>query len=1166
MMHHNSHPTHHPHIHPPIHPSLQQQHPPQHLGQQMPHHMPPNINHHSAAAGSHHGFPRDQMNRLGHHPRINHHQIHPNHGRVPKQQQQGAQQHNNSMMMGQQQVKGQQQNQPHGGINSTAGGVTSGATQMPPQQQHHQQKKQQQQQQKQIQQMQVPQNQNSQSSQRLLQTIETKPNPTTTNTSPTGPNIPTVSAATATPPAPLQENKPKIEISGPDVNASTSKEKSQQSATSETLANIKEKTPMCLVNELARHNKIQHQYRLTCEQGPAHKKKFTVILKLGEEEYTAEGPSIKKAQHSAAAEAISATKYKHPPTKTNRTRGGAKGSENHVGNITPTVELNALAMKRGEQTVYVTEHPMKGAPINGIPPPAAQAFAQPQSGSNGASYMAPSHPLNPHATSYSGHPSFGSFQGRNAGPQNVYPPAMSRFHNFDKRSIPEGDSRREILPQLATQFPPAGTFEPYRVTLTVGERQFVGVGNTQQAARHDAASRALEVLKPITSDSPNQDMSLTEDINAELKSPISLVHEMALKRNLTVGFEVKTEKGPPHMKIFVTICTVGTLKIQRQYRLTCEQGPAHKKKFTVILKLGEEEYTAEGPSIKKAQHSAAAEAISATKYKHPPTKTNRTRGGAKGSENHVGNITPTVELNALAMKRGEQTVYVTEHPMKGAPINGIPPPAAQAFAQPQSGSNGASYMAPSHPLNPHATSYSGHPSFGSFQGRNAGPQNVYPPAMSRFHNFDKRSIPGRGFTARNPPPMATQFPPAGTFEPYRVTLTVGERQFVGVGNTQQAARHDAASRALEVLKPITSDSPNQDLSLTEDINAELKSPISLVHEMALKRNLTVGFEVKTEKGPPHMKIFVTICTVGTLKKRAAEAMLEELKKLPPISPTQRIIKQKRKPQDAVKKKTRNLIKEKDDPEYHAEVNAISKLIQIQQSKKEKEPVYALAEERGAPRRREFVIEVMASGMTAVGVGSNKKLAKRLAAESLLALMGYGIGKEKGENGAESTSGASPSPEKSGKKVTYQERASEAASTGGSAGRQLVPGLLLMQQKDGGKGDKGRNTTVLNPHTTAAIAKEFLAGGTSPTADALTKGGGEQQTAAKTTINNNVTNEKTNETQSIEASHDQASTKMLTMLSELGLDNVHPVKTTQQPPSTPSVDETPRNPNQSSRMA
>ena len=34
------------------------------------------------------------------------------------------------------------------------------------------------------------------------------------------------------------------------------------------------KTPMCLINELARYNKIQQQYRLTDEAGPAHKKTF----------------------------------------------------------------------------------------------------------------------------------------------------------------------------------------------------------------------------------------------------------------------------------------------------------------------------------------------------------------------------------------------------------------------------------------------------------------------------------------------------------------------------------------------------------------------------------------------------------------------------------------------------------------------------------------------------------------------------------------------------------------------------------------------------------------------------------------------------------------------------------------------------------------------------
>ena len=75
---------------------------------------------------------------------------------------------------------------------------------------------------------------------------------------------------------------------------------------------------MCLVNELARFNKIQHQYRLTNEQGPAHKKRFTVTLMLGEEEYVAEGPSIKKAQHSAASDALLKTWYRKPPPKLTR--------------------------------------------------------------------------------------------------------------------------------------------------------------------------------------------------------------------------------------------------------------------------------------------------------------------------------------------------------------------------------------------------------------------------------------------------------------------------------------------------------------------------------------------------------------------------------------------------------------------------------------------------------------------------------------------------------------------------------------------------------------------------------------------------------------------------------------------------------------------------------
>lgn len=121
------------------------------------------------------------------------------------------------------------------------------------------------------------------------------------------------------------------------------------------LANIKEKTPMCLVNELARYNKIQHQYKLTGEQGPAHKKIFTVTLKLGEEEYEAEGVSIKKAQHAAAAKALEKTQLKHPPPKTAKTIFGSNRMR-PSGVVTPTVELNALVMKRGEKTTYIVEN------------------------------------------------------------------------------------------------------------------------------------------------------------------------------------------------------------------------------------------------------------------------------------------------------------------------------------------------------------------------------------------------------------------------------------------------------------------------------------------------------------------------------------------------------------------------------------------------------------------------------------------------------------------------------------------------------------------------------------------------------------------------------------------------------------------------------------------
>ena len=72
----------------------------------------------------------------------------------------------------------------------------------------------------------------------------------------------------------------------------------------------------------------------------------------------------------------------------------------------------------------------------------------------------------------------------------------------------------------------------------------MGEGATAQAAKHGAAGKALRVLKelPIPDGKSKLDPTSLPFVPGseydELKSPISLVHEVALKRNLQVHFEV----------------------------------------------------------------------------------------------------------------------------------------------------------------------------------------------------------------------------------------------------------------------------------------------------------------------------------------------------------------------------------------------------------------------------------------------------------------------------------------------------------------------------------------------------------------------------------------------------------------------------------------------------
>jgi double-stranded RNA-binding protein Staufen len=182
----------------------------------------------------------------------------------------------------------------------------------------------------------------------------------------------------------------------------------------------------------------------------------------------------------------------------------------------------------------------------------------------------------------------------------------------------------------------------------------------------------------------------------------------------------------------------------------------------------------------------------------------------------------------------------------------------------------------------------------------------------------------------------------------------------------------------------------------------------------------------------------------------------------------------------VKKKNRNLIKEKLEQSTNAdEINPISQLIQIQQARKEKEPTYTVIDERGTPRRREFVIEVAAAGMTAVGSGPNKKVAKRIAAENLLVSMG--VNKPTAQSSSTPASSASESKEKRderNKKVSFIDNSGNSSegtisntssstlnikksskTSSNSSGRQIVPGLILVSTIDNTFTTPSKPTTV-----------------------------------------------------------------------------------------------------------
>ncbi|XP_024229727.1 double-stranded RNA-binding protein Staufen homolog 1 isoform X1 [Oncorhynchus tshawytscha] len=495
------------------------------------------------------------------------------------------------------------------------------------------------------------------------------------------------------------------------------------------------------------------------------------------------------------------------------------------------------------------------------------------------------------------------------------------------------------------------------------------------------------------------------------------------------------------------MCLVNELarfnKIQPEYKLLCEQGPAHSKIFSVRLSLGDQHWEAEGTSIKKAQHSAAATALAQTTLPKPSMRNNP-------RNNTVDCMTHTVELNAFCMKLGVKPMYKPIDPYPGM-----------------------------------------RPSNFNYNIRAPGP---YQRSMQQYYY---------------------PFPPVGPVL-YHMELNIGGQQFHGKGRTRQLAKHDAAAKALKTLQKepiLLQQLPETNGEDTENFN---KSEISQVFEIALKRNMPVNFEVLKEAGPPHMKSFMVCVAVGEFcgegegkskkiaKKLAATAVLEELRRLPQLSPSMEKIQPAR-----IKKKTKSIIKLQTSPEYGQGMNPISRLAQIQQAKKEKEPEYSMMTERGLPRRREFVMQVTVCGHCAEGLGPSKKVAKRNAAEKMLELLGFKVPPPQPHKPALKTDEKVLQKKNGdGRKVTFFEPGSveESQSLGSKAEnyrqpylshQQLPAGILPMvaevAQAIGASPSLGHQNKGYGPRTnpakatlTAMIANELLYGGTSLTADTILK--------------------------------------------------------------------------------
>ncbi|VDD87470.1 unnamed protein product [Enterobius vermicularis] len=460
------------------------------------------------------------------------------------------------------------------------------------------------------------------------------------------------------------------------------------------------------------------------------------------------------------------------------------------------------------------------------------------------------------------------------------------------------------------------------------------------------------------------------------------------------------------------MCRVAELarynKLKHEYKLMDESGPAHRKLFRVSLILTPDQvFDGCGASIKKAQQAAAEAALRETLLPRPPAR-NPKKSDKKDPRN------PLFLVNCIAQKMGLELNFCDVTSV------GVPPPLMTP-------SNGRLPVPVCGNLIPFPNNRFGVPS------------QVLLPCPS-----GPRGLPVYLMSRPVTPRPAFPYP----FFPrlFQVQLTLGRSSpaFIGVGPDRVKAKRHAALQALNFLtsklssmekdkqsaKPDnnvsgptnkTDATENDDsarnsadddqlctLTIATTSTGKPKSAISQIHECALHMRMNVEFEIISEDGPPHNRHYVYQCRLISsgqvivadgeggskklAKQNACAVMLTKLKasENSPIFIASTILKSQKKTSTQKESKRKTIVKDmKMNPDYGHQINPVSRLMQVMQARKEPEPRFQLIMEHGQNRYKEFVVEVTCmDGLRCKGTGPNKKLAKRAAAEAMLAAIGY----------------------------------------------------------------------------------------------------------------------------------------------------------------------------------